>query len=96
MQKYISFDRMITPTIIKIIFWIAIVFSVITGLGMIVSGLSSYYGSGAQVFMGIVTIVVGPLLARVYCELLIVIFKMQESLTDIRSLLEKQQNNDSF
>ncbi len=93
MQKYISFDRMITPTIIKILFWIGVVGSIISGLGMIISGFSSYYGSGAQVFMGFMVIVVGPLITRVYCELLIVFFKMQESLVEIRNQLEKQQND---
>ncbi|WP_130293394.1 DUF4282 domain-containing protein [Fictibacillus sp. BK138] len=33
--------------------------------------------------MGLVLILVGPVLTRIYCELLIVLFKMQESLHKI-------------
>lgn len=93
MNKYINFDKMITPTIIKILFWVGVGLSVISGLIMIVSGISSPWGGGMQVIMGLLTIVIGPLVSRIYCELLIVMFKMQESLVDIKGLLEKQSNN---
>ncbi|WP_396125449.1 DUF4282 domain-containing protein [Bacillus sp. Marseille-Q3570] len=35
------------------------------------------------VISGLVLIIVGPLVTRIYCELLIVLFKMQESLHKI-------------
>ena len=84
MDRFLNFDKMITPTIIKIIFWIGVVLSVLLGLGMIVSGFGSYYGGGFQVFMGLVTIVVGPIIVRIYCELLIVVFKMHDALQAIK------------
>jgi hypothetical protein len=34
--------------------------------------------------MGIAVLVVGPLLCRIYCELLIVVFRILEELTTIR------------
>lgn len=90
MNQFLNFDKMITPTIIKIVFWIGIGFSVLAGLGMIISGISSYYGGGIQVVMGLLTIVIGPFFVRIYCELLIIFFKMHESLQSIKSTLEKQ------
>jgi hypothetical protein len=76
---------MITPTIIKIIFWAGVGASVIMGLIMLISGAASPWGGGIQVFGGLLTIVIGPLVTRIYCELLIVLFKMNEALQDIKS-----------
>ncbi|SHM54329.1 DUF4282 domain-containing protein [Gracilibacillus kekensis] len=84
MDKFIKFDSMITPMIIKIIFWIGVGLSVLSGLGIIISGFSAYYGGGFQVFLGLVVIVVGPLVIRIYCELLIVVFKMHDALQTIK------------
>ncbi|GGJ89967.1 hypothetical protein GCM10007063_10770 [Lentibacillus kapialis] len=92
MNEFLSFDKMLTPTIIKIVFWIGIVFSVLSGLGMMVTGANSVVGGGFQVIMGLLIIIVGPLLTRVYCELLIIFFKMHESLQEIKKSLSDQHN----
>lgn len=93
-QKFFSFDSMITPLIIKIIFWVGVVFSILSGLGIMISGFNSYYGGGFQVFMGILTIVVGPLIVRIYCELLIIAFKIHDSLKVIKEKLTENTNKD--
>lgn len=86
---------MITPMIIKIIFWIGLAASVIFGLITAFSGLAvmfSPYGGfeGFMVFLGgLLTIVFGVLGVRIYCELLIVFFKMQESLASINDKIDK-------
>lgn len=84
LEKFTNFDQMITPSIIKIVFWIGTVFSVLMGLFMVVSGLGAVYGGGSQVFAGIMIIIIGPLSIRIYCELIIIIFKIHEALVDIR------------
>lgn len=89
MKEYIQFDKMITPTIIKFIFWAGVGLSVLFGLITIISGATSNFGGGAQVLIGLVTIVLGPLVVRIYCELLIVLFKMHESLNKIANNSEK-------
>lgn len=89
MDKFFNFDSMITPIIIKIIFWVGLGASVLSGLGIIISGLNSPWGGGAQVIGGLLIIVVGPLVVRIYCELLIIMFKMHEALQDIRQSLKK-------
>lgn len=80
---------MLTPTIIQIVFWIGVGFSVLTGLMSIITGLSRF-GSGFQVLFGLIFIIIGPLIVRIYCELLIVIFKMHESLDMIQKRLDHQ------
>jgi len=78
-NDFLSFRRMVTPMIIQVIFWIFVAISVLGGLGLLVSS-----GSGEGAFFGLLYLIVGPLVARVYCEILIVIFRMNETLTDIR------------
>lgn len=83
--KFFKFDKMITPVIIKIIFIIGIVITTLSGLGLIISGIGSNYGGGMQVLTGLVTLVIGPIGVRVYCEIIIVLFKIHESLEIIKN-----------
>jgi len=87
MNEFLSFKTMITPTIIRIIFLLGVVLCVIAGIVGIVIGASSSFGGGAQVFGGIVFLFVGPLVCRIYCELLIVVFRILDELTAIRQHL---------
>lgn len=75
MKEYLVFDRFITPVIIQILFWVLLAVTVISGLYMITQG------AGVQ---GILVILLGPILLRVYTEILMVAFKMLEELQDIR------------
>ncbi|WP_368646206.1 DUF4282 domain-containing protein [Alkalibacterium putridalgicola] len=75
-DSFFNFDTMITPKIIQIIFYIGLAISV-------VSGLTTMF-SGDSVFLGLAILVIGPLVIRVNCELVIVIFKIHEALQDMR------------
>ena len=77
---YLTFRKMITTTIIQIIFWIGVA-------GMVVAGLASM---GESVIGGLAIIFFGILGVRLNCELLIVIFRANDTLSDIRSLLKEQ------
>jgi len=90
---FLNFNKMITPVIIKVIFWIGVAVCAFAGLMSIIAGLSRF-GSGVEVLFGLFIIVVGPLFVRIYCELLIIMFKMYESLQDIRSSLRANQTQD--
>lgn len=81
--RFTNFDKMITPTIIKILFWVGVALSALSGLFFIVYGVIMPFAGGGMVLLGLLTIVVGPILVRVNCELLIVIFKMHEALDKI-------------
>lgn len=94
-NDFLSFRRMITPLIIQVLFWIGVGVSVIAGLIMIVSGASSrsdYYGEssgGGEVIIGILLLIVGPFIVRVWCEMLILFFRMNETLTEIKNNTQK-------
>jgi hypothetical protein len=83
MNDFLAFRKMITPMFIQIIFLVAAGLAVLGGLIAIVASLSQ--GAWAGVFGGLIFLVVGPILARIYCEVLIVIFKIHEELVAIRT-----------
>ena len=90
MGKFLKFEKMITPIIIQIIFWIGFIGSIIGGVGQI--GFSFFVDSGKFLYVisGFLTIFIGPIILRIYCEMLIVVFKMQGALIDIRDSLHQQ------
>jgi uncharacterized protein DUF4282 len=73
---YLTFRRMITPVFIQIIFWVAVLAIVIAGIVQIANG---------EAAGGVLILLLGPLGARIYAEILIVIFRMNDSLLDIRN-----------
>ncbi|SCY97142.1 DUF4282 domain-containing protein [Alkaliphilus peptidifermentans] len=84
-KNLLCFDKMITPTLIRILFFLGIGFSVFIGFSFIIRGMNAYFGGGLLVLMGIIILIISPILIRVYCELMIVIFKIHESLLEIRN-----------
>ena len=75
-RDVLFFDKMLTPKLIIAVYWLGILSSLISGLGLMASG-SLFGGLGAMLF-GIVG-------ARIFCELLIVAFKINEALQEIRT-----------
>jgi len=72
---------MVTPQIITVIYWLSIMAVVLGGLGSMFSGYQGFtFGS---FMMGLGIIVGGVLLVRIYCELLVVIFKINGNLRTI-------------
>ena len=83
-KEFLNFDKMITPSIIKFVFWIGSGLTVLWGLILMIIGITSSYGGGFQVFLGLLTILIGPFVIRIYCELLILFFKIHETLQVIK------------
>jgi hypothetical protein len=80
-RQILYFDSMLTPKIITFVYWLSLVGVVIGGLGTMFAGRSF-----ASFLMGLVVIGGGAIATRIYCELLIVLFKIHEN---IRKLAEK-------
>jgi hypothetical protein len=82
MQDFLTFRRMMTPVIIQFLFWLGVIGCVSVGLGtVLIAGKSSVRLSGlAMLFFG-------PIAVRILCELSILYFRMNETLTDIRNSL---------
>ena len=76
---------MITPVIIQILFWVGVALCIIFGIGYILVG--SRYATGG-VFYGLMLLILGPLVVRIYCEILIIFFRINETLTEIKHDLD--------
>lgn len=84
MQDFLTFKKMVTPVFIQVLFYIMVALSVIGGLVIMIMGIASSYGGGGMVFAGLLYIVLGPIFARIWCEILIVIFSINDTLREIR------------
>jgi len=83
MKDFLRFKKMLTPVFIEIIFWIASVVGMFGGLATVIRGLGMRYGGGGVVLGGLVMMIVAPLVVRIWCELMLVIFKIHESLVQV-------------
>jgi len=88
---FINFKKMITPVIIQILFWVGAVLSVLGGLITMATSFGRYGGGGFQFLGGLLVVVLGTVVVRIYCELLIILFRMNETLTEIKTGLEKKK-----
>ena len=75
-KKIFSLDEMITPKIITLVYWLTL-------LGAVFIGLSTMFTRGftlEKFITGLLLMLGVAVVARIYCELLIVIFKIHENL----------------
>jgi hypothetical protein len=75
MGDYLSFRKMITPVFIQVIFWILIAVIVIAGIAQMAND---------AVGIGLLTLLIGPLVARIYAEILMVIFRINDNVAALR------------
>lgn len=78
MEKLLRFDDMITPKIITLVYWLALGAAAIGGLMSCFVGMGRF--SAAGLLMGLAIALGGALVARITCELLIVLFKIHENI----------------
>lgn len=81
----LSFERMLTPVIIRVVYLLGIILCVFFGLGAALRG-----GDLMALIGGIFGMVIGIFSVRIACEALIVAFQINETLSDIKRLLQKQ------
>lgn len=90
MNDFLAFRTMVTPVIIQILFWVGVALCVIFGIGFMVVG--SQYGTNGAVLKGLLLLILGPLGVRIYCEILIIFFRINETLTEIKHTLEERRS----
>lgn len=94
MEDYLRFRKMITPLIIQVLFWIGVVVSIVAGILTIISGAQAPVGGGMMIFSGIVWLFLGPLVTRIYCELVIIFFSINQNILEVRKALEKDESGE--
>lgn len=82
MKDVLFFENMLTPKIITLVYWLLLLAAIVGGIGSMFGGYEGF--TFGKFIMGIVYAVGGALAARIWCELLIVLFKMNDALQEIR------------
>ena len=82
MKNVLFFDQMLTPKIITFVYWLLLMGVVLSGLWLMLGAIQD--GMFWKLVMGLLLAVGGAIAARIWCELLIVLFKMNEALQELR------------
>ena len=73
MGQYLTFKKHLTPTFIQILFWVL----------LFANTMDAFFG-GHDFWGGVFTLLVGPVLLRIVCELILVLFEINDNLDAIR------------
>ncbi len=84
-----QWERFVTPTVIKVFYWLAVVISILLGAAGAVSSLSTM---AFNPFVGMIFLIVsllgavmGIVAARILAELVLIVFRINEHLGAIRN-----------
>ena len=84
-MDFLTFRRMITPIFIQAIYWVVTALVILGGLGLL------FAGDGAEMkLLGLALIIIGPIGVRIYAEILLVVFRINDTLTDIYNELRNR------
>jgi Domain of unknown function (DUF4282) len=83
-----QWERFITPSIIRLFYWLAVGISVLFGLSGIISGLTlmalSPLAGLFWVVASLISVVIGVIFARIIAEFVLIMFRINEHLGAIR------------
>jgi hypothetical protein len=84
-----QWERFITPSIIQVFYWLAVVISVLLGFAGVVNSLIMMAGNPVVGMMSLVSCLLGALmgiiLARIIAEFVLIVFRINEHLGAIRN-----------
>jgi len=88
-EDLFQWERFVTPTVIKVFYWLAVVISVLLGLAGAVSSLATLLYNP---FVGMISIIasllgacMGVILARIAAEFVLIVFRINEHLGAIKN-----------
>jgi hypothetical protein len=85
---FLLFRRMLTPILIQVVFWIGVGYFALTGGATLVGTLLlrgiDLWTIVLAVLAALAQLILGPLLLRVGCEAILVLFRIHETLREIR------------
>jgi hypothetical protein len=78
-RDVLYFDSMLTPKVVTLVYWLLLLAALIAGLGsMFYTGFQ--YMSFSTFARAVVITLGGAIAARIWCELVIVLFKLNENM----------------
>lgn len=104
MKKFLMFDLMITPWIIRILYWISqtgiILTSIITFFrspdpyrSYLQSGFERMFNGGP--LSALLILIFGSLVSRLFYEVLMVLFKISENTSDLKEIMKHNKTENS-
>ena len=85
LKDFLCFRRMVAPALIQALWWLGTLGCI--AAGVIAMTRVGQYGAAAAL-AGAGLLVAGPLVVRLCCEFLILFFRVNETLTDVKNLLD--------
>ncbi len=83
-----QWERFITPSIIKVFYWLTVAVAVLFGLSGIGSGLAMMvinpFVGFIMVLASLIGVVIGVIFARIAAEFILIVFRISEHLGAIR------------
>jgi hypothetical protein len=93
LNDLLQWDRFITPTAIRIFYWMAVGLIVLTGLSLIFSALGmmavNFFAGFFMLMASVLYVCAGIIFVRIVCELVMVVFRINDHLGAIRDQGEK-------
>ncbi|MEX0751778.1 MAG: DUF4282 domain-containing protein [Xanthobacteraceae bacterium] len=84
-----QWERFITPSIIKVFYWLVVAVSVLAGLSGVGSGLAvmivNPFVGLIMVLLSLIGVVIGIVFARIVTEFILIVFRISEHLGAIRA-----------
>ena len=90
MKDFFNFRKLIAPVLIQIIFWVAAVSAVLGGLIVLIDAATNYYRFWAQFIPGMLLLVLGPVVARLWAEFMTVVFRTAQNVSDMRDVAVRE------
>jgi hypothetical protein len=82
MQDLLGFEKMVTPIVIRILYFLGL-------LVVLISGVSALFSGGFRgILTGFAILIFGAIMVRVYSELLILLFRIHDNLVSINQQMK--------
>ncbi|MFA5840432.1 MAG: DUF4282 domain-containing protein [Candidatus Margulisiibacteriota bacterium] len=78
-KAYLAFDKLITPIVIKVLFWIGAISCILGGLSTMI-----FIREAESIWVGLAMIILGPIVVRVACEVYLLIFKFYDAIVALK------------
>jgi hypothetical protein len=94
-MDYIRFRSMVAPAIIQIFFWIGAIGSIVVGALIVTGSVGGLVGrfleNNGGFYIGLVILILGPIVARVSAEMMIVFFRLYETMISMDQRLQTME-----
>jgi Domain of unknown function (DUF4282) len=84
-----QWERFITPSIIKLFYWLVVAFAALLGVSGLISAVSimmvSPFGGFIMLLGSVLGFIVGVIAARIAAEFILIVFRINEHLGAIRN-----------